>query len=497
MRKNLPTALFFIGIVIAGNFIAFKMVHLPNQMQFAVLLGLFMFYPVLRYPMVGLYLMFTLLPFIPLIRRLYYLAYTRPAVDPLIVIGEIILSVMMFGLFFILRDHLQQGTFRHRIAFLVMVYFLFMLIRVFFFNEFPLRESILKFRFYGPQVLLYFVGMLYAFEEKHIKRLWGITLIVGVAAVLYGLKQLFFGYNEAEKLWFSSIDFSSLFIKGIARPFSFFLSPASFADYAQIGAISLIAITGFHKITGKITLLLMPLFWIGVLITSVRSNWIGMALSLFVWLFIVRVKGNRQRIIILAAMTVTFVLFDIAQNLIHAGLSFGSFIATTSSNSQANQNIALLVTERTNAIYNPFQEYSMVSRVELWKYIFQTSVDPQLAVFGRGLGVISADSLYMTYLANFGYPGLLLIVAIIVIFIKNGFQVLDTATNKFVLTMAKAVVTMDIVFAIINMTGSHIQSFPGDTYFWFWNGILMGLWSRRGKQEEPEEVEEYETPVNA
>jgi hypothetical protein len=492
MRKNLPAALLFIGIIIAGNFIAFKMVHLPDQMQFVVLLGLIMFYPVFRYPIVGVYLLFVLLPFVPLIRRLYYLAYSRPAVDPLIVIGEIILTVMLIGLFFVFRDHLQQGTFRQRISFFVMVYFLYMLLRVFVYNEWPLSRALLIFRFYGPQVLLYFVGILYAFEEKHLRRLWGITLVIGVAAVLYGLNQFFFGYNEAEKLWFSSIDFSSLFIKGVARPFSFFLSPAAFADYSQVAVIALIAFSGFRKVTGKLSLFLLPLFWTGVLITSVRSNWIGMALSLFVWLFIVRVKGNRQRLFFLALMTLSFVMFDIVQNLIHTGLSVGTFIATTSGNTQANQNLALLVTERTAAVSNPFQEYSLLSRIELWKFIFQSSLEPQYAVFGRGLGVINADSLFMTYLANFGYPGLFLIVAIVVIFIVNGFQVIDQQKNRFVLAVATAVVTMDIVLALLNLTGSHIHSFPGDTYFWFWNGVLMGMWSGRAGREE-----ENENPVDA
>jgi hypothetical protein len=217
-----------------------------------------------------------------------------------------------------------------------------------------------------------------------------------------------------------------------------------------------------------------------------------MAFSLFVWLFIVRVKGNRRRMVYLVIMAASFVLFDIVQNIVHTGLSVGSFIATSAGNTPANQNIALLVTERTNALSNPFQEYSMVSRMALWKFIVSSSFDLQLGFFGRGLGVISADSLYMTYLANFGYPGLFLVVAIIIIFIRNGFLVIDNSKNEFVQIMAKAVVTMNIVFAIINITGSHIHTFPGDTYFWFWNGVLMGMWSRLDKQEE-----ENETPVDA
>ena len=118
----------------------------------------------------------------------------------------------------------------------------------------------------------------------------------------------------------------------------------------------------------------------------------------------------------------------------------------------------------------------MLSRIELWKFIFQTSVEPQLAIFGRGVGVLNADSLYITYLSEFGYPGMLLIIGIFLYFIKNGFTLLDTARSTPVIVIARAVVIMDIVFGIISITGSHINSFPGDTYFWFWNGVATGLW---------------------
>ncbi len=283
----------FAGILIVGNIVAFRIVHLPSQFLLVVLLGLLMFYPVLRYPLIGVYCMFILLPFIPFIRRLYYLAYTRPTADPLIVIGDLTLAIMMLGLFFVFRDHIQQGTFRKKITFLVLLYFLYMVLRTFVYNEQPLKIALLHFRYYGPQVLLFFVGILYAFEEKHMKRLWGITIAIGVIAMTYGLKQSLFGYSEAEKIWFSSIDFSSLFIKGIARPFSFFTSPASFADYMQVGVIGIIVFTEWKKYSGKTAVLLLPIFWIGALITSVRSNWIWHGALTFLWLFVVvGVKGN-------------------------------------------------------------------------------------------------------------------------------------------------------------------------------------------------------------
>jgi hypothetical protein len=34
---------------------------------------------------------------------------------------------------------------------------------------------------------------------------------------------------------------------------------------------------------------------------------------------------------------------------------------------------------------------------------------------------------------------------------------------------------MDMAFALMNFTGTHIHTFPGDAYFWFWNGVLMNV----------------------
>jgi hypothetical protein len=43
------------------------------------------------------------------------------------------------------------------------------------------------------------------------------------------------------------------------------------------------------------------------------------------------------------------------------------------------------------------------------------------------------------------------------------------------------------MMAIIGITGSHIHAFPGDSYFWFWNGVLIGLWAKGNGIEAPEE----------
>jgi hypothetical protein len=495
MKKRLSSIILFAAILGAGAYTGFRIVHVPDQFVFVTILALFMFYPILRFPLVGVYLLFIIMPVVPFIRRLYYLAYARPAADPLIIIGDIIVSMMVLGLFFVLREQLQQGILRNRIIYLVFFYFVYMVLRTFVANELPLGTALLKFRFYGPQVLLFFIGVLYAGRETHLKRLWALTVVIAIGAVLYGLKQSLFGYSEAEKIWFSSIDFTSLFIKGIARPFSFFQSPAAFADYLQLAIIGLIFFTGCGKAAGKILWVLVPLLWTGVLITSVRSSWIGMALTFFIWLLIVRVRSLTQRIVIIALIAASFMTFDVLGAVINTGLGIGSIVSSVSGTSQADRTINLLITERANALDNPFQEHSIVSRIALWKYIIEMSTIPQLALLGRGIGVLSADSLYITYLAELGYPGVLLIIALLVFFIRYGFKVIDAGRSKWTVSLAVAVVTMDIVMAVIGITGSHIHAFPGDTYFWFWNGVVVGLWT--GKMNHDEWEEAYETAPDA
>jgi hypothetical protein len=491
MKKLFPTIALFLSVVAGGAYIGFRIVHVPDQFMFVALLGLCIFYPIVRFPLVGVYLLFIVMPFVPFIRRMYYLAYARPTADPLIIIGDLIVALIVIGLFFTLREQLQQGSFRFRIIVLVFFYFLYMVFRTVVANELPLGTALLKFRFYGPQVLLFFIGYLYAGHESHLKRLWGITILIACGAVVYGLKQSLFGYSEAEKIWFSSIDFTSLFIKGIARPFSFFQSPAAFADYLLLAVIGLIVYSGYGKTVGRLLWVLVPLLWTGVLITSVRSSWIGMAITFFIWLFIVRIRGIKQRLLFVAILIVCFLTFDVIETFINTGTGIGSLVTSVSGSAQANQTINLLITERANAIENPFQEHSMVSRLALWRYIIEQSSMPQLALLGRGIGVLSADSLYITYLAELGYPGLILIVAILIIFIGFGFKVIDTAPVKWASSIAIAVVTMDIVMAIMGITGSHIHAFPGDSYFWFWNGVLIGLWANRKNSattEEPYEI---------
>ena len=70
---------------------------------------------------------------------------------------------------------------------------------------------------------------------------------------------------------------------------------------------------------------------------------------------------------------------------------------------------------------------------------------------------------------------MLFIAAIFVVFILIGLRTIDLSENPDIVALAKGITVLNIVFAIVSITGTHIHYFPGDIYFWFWNGALVQL----------------------
>ena len=458
-------------MVLCGFFLGYKIVHIPLQLEFVILFTAIIFYPVIRQPSIGIYLVFTIMPLIPFFRRLYYLLEQRPSIDPLIALGDIVTAITLIGLFFVIREQRIPSGNRSIVTRIILFYFCYLFFRVFFLNALAPMDALMRFRFYGPAVLLFFLGRFFATNTTLLIRIWLITIILGIVAALYGFKQLFIGYSEAEKLWFSSISFTTLFIKGLARPFSFFQAPASFADYMQLAIIGCLAMYSMRSSVRKIFFLIpIPVFFYAALITSVRSNWIGIILSFIVWISLIQIRKNHHRLIAIVSLFIVFIGIQSIEPAAGTHPATSMFIGTSN-----QQYMDLLITERTSAISNPFEEYSFISRVNLWKCIFDLSIDPVMALLGRGVGVLNADSLYFTYLAEFGYPGMAFIIWFVVFIILRGFSLIDTATSEQTRSLSKCITLMNIVFAVINITGTHIHSFPGDAFFWFWNGVLLRL----------------------
>jgi len=475
MKKHLKTALFIAAVIAMGHFIAYKMFHIPQRMELVVIICAFLLYPIIRNPLAGVYAVFILSPFIPFLRRLYYLIYERPKIDPLIMLGDALLIIILVGLYFEFkerREDYKKVSFYIRI---ILLYVLYLVFRTFVFNDFgSVSEAVPAFKNYGPPVLFFFVGIVYADRMDHLKRLWAITIIIGVISAAYAVKQLYIGYSRAEELWFSSISFTTLFIKGKARPFSFFQAPVTFADYMQLASVGILMVIEWSRVKGKYILAaLLPLFFYGALITSVRSNWAGILALYVFWYTLVHVKGGKKRIAVLCGMLAAYFAYDFFNESLGGGLGVDKLLSLITKAGPDREYMDMLVTKRTSALTDPLQEHSFVSRIALWRYIFHMSIEPINMFMGRGLGTLKADSLYFTYLAEFGYPGAVFIIWLLIAFIRKGFYIIDNSKNHDLLVLARGMTVTTITFAIISATGTHIHTFPGDVYFWFFNGVII------------------------
>jgi cell division protein FtsW (lipid II flippase) len=224
----------------------------------------------------------------------------------------------------------------------------------------------------------------------------------------------------------------------------------------------------------EMLLLLIPLFFYGILITSVRSNWIGAAAALICWFVIFGLKKNGQRIAVITVAVLCVFLYQFVDDQIHFHRGGERMPVSLTKDSDKQKYIDLMVTNRVSAITNPFEEHSMLSRLALWKYMFILSRDPEKALLGRGTGALNAESLYVTYLAEFGYPGFIFIIGLFCVFIIKGMRMIDTVQDKRTIVFVKGIVCMDLALALMNITGTHIHAFPGDAYFWLFNGVLIG-----------------------
>ena len=483
-------------LVVLGIYIGSRIVQIPKREEFVVIiLALFML-PLLKHYRTGIILLTLIPPFIPLIRRTYYIVYARPETDILILIPDIILLLSFAGYLFASTDEKEENAFVAKVKSVLIIYLVFLLSRVFLFNTGTIGGAFLKFRYYGPFVLTFFLGVASVRDIRIIRRIGILTIAVGTVTALYGMKQLYIGYSDGEKLWLDSISFHSLFIGGLARPFSTLSSPATFADIQQIAIIATITAAAIaSKLITKIALYgLVFLFIYAMLITSVRSSWIGALVGFLIWFLILGKQGNSARVsgIVLVVLFFFGSVFIIEKFEDHKTPIKAKYSTTQAAPAQQAA-IDLLVKQRLHAVTNPLQEHSMNSRITTWKMIWAYSFsDPILAIFGRGLGRFSADSLYFTYLAEFGFPGMFFLFYILWLFIKGGLAVYDDLHDPVLHTIARGILTMNFVFLIINITGTHIHSFPGGFYFWFLNGVLLKI---KDADKEHDNLPEHTTTV--
>jgi O-antigen ligase len=466
MKREWFWPVFVPCILLLGTAFAYRLLHIPTRAETAVFcIGLFLV-PTLKWPKAGVYYLFCLPLFIPLFRRMYYLVSARPDLDYLMLISDGVMGGLIAAL--VLLWLLNKERSKDPLSVLIVAYTLLLFIKVFVGSQLGIQESLYGFKFNGLYVFFYFAGsyVLTTFRDTLRVFAWASWLLFLTA--LYGIKQILFGFTAFEQRWIDSITFTTLRIDGIVRPFSTYVSPAAMSDgmvlMLVLGAFWFLGKNRFNKPFG---LLLAAACVAPLLIASVRTNWLAAAAGMFFYLVFLRLAKKWIRVSLIFAMALAIAGYAVKgdnEGDAPRGAARTHYVPKSRDLAES------MIKNRTAALANPLQEYSVQKRMETWKGIFYASFFYPL---GKGQGTTGyAHSYYFLVLGEIGYPGLLCFLAILFVAFRRGLYIASRARDEALRELGRMLVAVLFMISVLNLTGTHLHTPPGDIFFWFSVGCI-------------------------
>ncbi|MFP4521577.1 MAG: O-antigen ligase family protein [Fibrobacterota bacterium] len=481
MRPKTKNAIFLTASAAAALFTGYKIISAPTRAELFLLLTLVFLIPVLKRPKAGILLLLVISPLTAFIRRIYYLGFERMKFDPVLLIPDAVTALTIVGSMMVLnKNDFQVNVSRDKKtpANFLLVFILWLFLKIFIGNSIGTFDGLAAFKFNGFYIFLFFIPLMVRFNENDYRKIAKITIIITFITSLYGLKQLYLGYTVFETRWINSVSFSTLVVGNITRPFSTFDSPAAFADMTVIGLLFIIFAKQSGIISKSFFPLLLPTLW-ALLISSVRANWFGAIAGSASLIFFTQFKNNRQRAIF--SVTALLMLFAFSQASSYflgeedSGYSY-------SQSSMEKDMTDILIKERMGGLLNPLQEYSLQKRFLLWGYAFNHGLRNPL---GTGQGSYAgAHSYFFTLFADTGWPGIILFFLFFFYFLSAALKEYDSLEEGFHKKFTGLSISLFFAVSLMNTTGSHIHSHPGDIYYWFLAGYTISIKYMKGAPNE-------------
>ncbi|MFH1761208.1 MAG: hypothetical protein ABIA63_08905, partial [bacterium] len=424
------------------------------------------------------------------IRRLYYVLYDRPEFDPLIALSFLVIGLITISIVDRFFKRRIPDIADNKLYPVLMVYFIYMVIRVAVLNDTSIKNGILippGGLMWNTFVLMFFAGAVVLEKKETLIKISFISVILGFLAAAWGIKQFHIGYMQGEQMWLDYLKaegkFTTLFIAGVPRPFSTLKSPACFADFMLISIFSTLFLFTIKRVKIIWLLGILPMCY-SILITSVRSNWFGFGAGLAFWFVFLRFKSPRGRLfafifICLVAVITNFTV-DYFMERNQKLKQFSIVRLQQNTGNQEQKDLAdIMIRSRATALHDPLGEYSMQHRLKLWGLVLRESVTRFQGILGFGMGTFDAHSYYFSILRCIGYPGLLLFLWLLYRTLKVGLQRFDSSEEFDDINIFRYLLTIIVLICVINLTGVHLSYHPADIYFWFFLGALVNCqWNR-------------------
>jgi hypothetical protein len=457
-------------IALLGFGFVYRLMHIPSRAETAIFCIAFFLIPTLKYPKLGVYYLFCLPLFVPLFRRMYYLVSERPTLDYLMLISDGVMGGLIMAL--ILLWIINKERSRDLFSALIVVYTLLLFIKVFVGTQLGVQESLYGFKFNGLYVFFFFAGSYILRSYRETRSLFGYSSWLLFITALYGINQILFGFTSFEQKWLDSITFTTLRIEGVVRPFSTYVSPAAMSD-----GMTMLFILGIYWMLTKgkhlkpFGLMLTLSSIAPIMIATVRTNWLALGAGIFFYLVYLRIKRTWVQWAVIILMVGGIVGVSAKGGGTGKGGSMAQNAVISAKLNKHNPNLTeTMITNRTAALANPLQEYSVQKRMETWTGILFTSL---IFPLGKGQGTTGyAHSYYFLVLGEIGYPGLICFLAIVFVGFYRGMKVIANAKDKETAELMRMIVTIVFMLSVLNLTGTHLHTPPGDIFFWFSMGCI-------------------------
>ncbi len=480
IKSALLKYLTFPILLLLGFGFVYRLMHIPSRMETAIFCIAFFLIPTLKFPKVGVYYLFCLPLFTPLFRRMYYLVSERPALDYLMLISDGVMAglIMALLLLWIMNKERSKDVF----SILIVAYTLLLFAKVFVGSQLGIQEGLYGFKFNGLYVFFFFAGSYVLTGYKETRALLGYGSWLLFFTALYGINQILFGFTNFEQKWLDSITFTTLRIDGVVRPFSTYVSPAAMSDGMTI-LFMLGIFWMFAK--GRYLLFFGILMTIAsippIMIATVRTNWLAVVAGLLFYGVFLRLKKAWLQWALIVLMAA-----GVAANTLKGGGGSGGGMAQNAVISaklnRKNPNLTeTMITNRTAALANPLQEYSVQKRMETWAGIIYTSF---YFPFGKGQGTTGyAHSYYFLVLGEIGYPGFVCFLTIVFIGFYRAMKFIAHSKDKEAVELMRLLCTIIFMLSVLNLTGTHLHTPPGDIFFWFTMGCISRFYRQWRAQE--------------
>ncbi len=480
-------ALPWLSVPLIGAFFAWRLSEVPSRLE-TVFLVLVLLVPLaMKLPRLAVYYLLSVPCLVPLLRRLYYMAEPHPPVDFLMLLPDGMMAGLTAALALLWASNKEKNS--DILSRLVLLYTFVLFLKVFVGNEGSLLEGLYGFKFNGLYILFFFAGCYLTDTSQDLRRWLGFGTATLALTAVYSYRHIGWGPFSFEQLWLDSVQFTTLYIQGKVRPFSTYASPAALSD-----AMSLLVLWGLYRFLSSQGIArwrgvaLMALAIPPILFATVRTNWLAVPFGIYVYLVFLRFTWARNKLVNLFLLGILAIILTFqARNQV--AIERHQMVRQIKNQGGEQTLSQVFILQRTNALRDPLNEYSLHRRLEIWASILD---GVRFAPLGKGQGTTGyAHSYYFQILGETGPLGLALFLLILWIVFRRGIYASTHMRDPADRELACLLLAWLAMISMLNLTGTHLHSSPGDFYFWFSAGAIMFLHRQcRAQEIESEQTEQ-------